>query len=240
MFEGKTVLVTGGSQGIGRSICETFAAQGASVAFLYVGEPERAKETLEALGTNAKAYVCDVADYTQCEKTVKQVLADFGTVDILVNNAGITRDKLVLAMSPEDFDAVVDVNLKGAFHMIKLLYPVFLRKKQGKIVNVSSVSGLMGNAGQTNYSASKAGIIGLTKSIAKELASRGITCNAIAPGFIRTDMTAGLDADVIAKNIPLRRMGEAWEVARLVAFLASENANYITGEVIRIDGGIAM
>ncbi len=240
MFEGKTVLVTGGSQGIGRSICETFAAQGASVAFLYVGEPERAKETLEALGTNAKAYVCDVADYTQCEKTVKQVLADFGTVDILVNNAGITRDKLVLAMSPEDFDAVVDVNLKGAFHMIKLLYPVFLRKKQGKIVNVSSVSGLMGNAGQTNYSASKAGIIGLTKSIAKELASRGITCNAIAPGFIRTDMTAGFDADVIAKNIPLRRMGEAWEVARLVAFLASENANYITGEVIRIDGGIAM
>ena len=240
MFEGKTVLVTGGSQGIGRSICETFAAQGASVAFLYVGEPERAKETLEALGTNAKAYVCDVADYIQCEKTVKQVLADFGTVDILVNNAGITRDKLVLAMSPEDFDAVVDVNLKGAFHMIKLLYPVFLRKKQGKIVNVSSVSGLMGNAGQTNYSASKAGIIGLTKSIAKELASRGITCNAIAPGFIRTDMTAGFDADVIAKNIPLRRMGEAWEVARLVAFLASENANYITGEVIRIDGGIAM
>ena len=240
MFEGKTVLVTGGSQGIGRSICETFAAQGASVAFLYVGEPERAKETLEALGTNAKAYVCDVADYTQCEKTVKQVLADFGTVDILVNNAGITRDKLVLAMSPEDFDAVVDVNLKGAFHMIKLLYPVFLRKKQGKIVNVSSVSGLMGNAGQTNYSASEAGIIGLTKSIAKELASRGITCNAIAPGFIRTDMTAGFDADVIAKNIPLRRMGEAWEVARLVAFLASENANYITGEVIRIDGGIAM
>ena len=194
-LNGKTALVTGASRGIGRAIALRLAEDGANVAVIYAGSADKAEAVVNeitALGVNAKAYRCNVADSAAVNETVKAVTNDLGKIDILVNNAGITRDGLMLRMKDEDFDAVLDTNLKGAFNMIRACYSGFIRKKSGRIINISSVSGIMGNAGQANYSASKAGVIGLTKSVARELASRGITCNAVAPGFIQTDMTENL------------------------------------------------
>lgn len=242
MLKGKTAVVTGGSRGIGKAICLKFAENGADIAFLYAGNTAKAEETvkeLEGLGVKAKAYQCNVADADAVAAVVKEIVKDFGGIQILVNNAGITKDKLVPMMKAADFDAVIDTNLKGAFYMTKGVYPFFLKQKGGKIINISSVSGLTGNPGQANYSASKAGVIGLTKSVAKELASRGVCCNAIAPGFIATEMTQALENDTLKDAIPMKRFGEAEEVAKLALFLASEHSDYITGEVIRIDGGLA-
>jgi len=242
MLKGKTAVVTGGSRGIGKAICLKFAENGADIAFLYAGNTVKAEETLkelQTLGVKAKAYQCNVADADAVAAVVKEIVKDFGGIQILVNNAGITRDKLVPMMKTADFDAVIDTNLKGVFYMIKGVYPLFLKQKGGKIINISSVSGLMGNPGQANYSASKAGVIGLTKSVAKELASRGVCCNAIAPGFIATEMTENLENSALQDAIPMKRFGEAEDVAKLALFLASEDSNYITGEVIRIDGGLA-
>lgn len=243
MLSGKTAVVTGGSRGIGKAICLQFAKNGADIAFLYAGNTAKAEETqqeLEQLGVKVKAYQCNVADADAVAAVVKEIVKDFGGIQILVNNAGITRDKLVPMMRAADFDAVIDTNLKGVFYMIKAVYPLFLKQKSGKIINISSVSGLMGNPGQANYAASKAGVIGLTKSVAKELASRGISCNAIAPGFIATEMTENLENHALQDAIPMKRFGRAEEVADLAVFLASAQADYITGEVIRIDGGLAM
>ena len=242
MLKGKTAVVTGGSRGIGRAICLKFAENGANIAFLYAGNTAKAEETLkelEGLGVKAKAYQCNVSDAEAVAAVIKEIVKEFGGIQILVNNAGITKDKLVPMMKAAEFDAVIDTNLKGAFYMIKGVYPLFLKQKGGKIINISSVSGLTGNPGQANYSASKAGVIGLTKSVAKELASRGVCCNAIAPGFIATEMTEGLENNTWKDAIPMQRFGEAEEVAKLALFLASEHSDYITGEVIRIDGGLA-
>ena len=242
MLKGKTAVVTGGSRGIGKAICLKFAENGADIAFLYAGNTLKAEESLkelEKLGVKVKAYQCDVADADAVAAVVKEIVKDFGGIHILVNNAGITKDKLVPMMKAADFDAVVDTNLKGTFYMIKGVYPLFLKQKGGKIINISSVSGLMGNPGQANYSASKAGVVGLTKSVAKELASRGVCCNAIAPGFIATEMTENMENNTLKDAIPMKRFGEAEEVAKLALFLASEHSDYITGEVIRIDGGLA-
>jgi len=244
VLKGKVAVVTGGSRGIGRAICEKFAENGAAVAFLYSGSVDKAEELkakLLAAGVKAEAYRCNVADFSGVSETFRRIIAGFGTVDILVNNAGITRDRLLLAMREQDFDEVLDVNLKGYFNTIKQVYPIMAKKRAGKIINISSVSGLTGNPGQANYSASKAGVIGLTKTVAKELASRGVCCNAIAPGFIRTDMTAAFtEENRLVSSIPMGRMGLPEEVANLALFLASPNSDYITGEVIRIDGGLAM
>lgn len=243
-LNGKTALVTGASRGIGRAIALRLAEDGANVAVIYAGSADKAEAVVDeitALGVNAKAYRCNVADSAAVNETVKAVTNDLGKIDILVNNAGITRDGLVLRMKDEDFDAVLDTNLKGAFNMIRACYSGFIRKKSGRIINISSVSGIMGNAGQANYSASKAGVIGLTKSVARELASRGITCNAVAPGFIQTDMTENLgDNNPLLNSIPLGRMGKPEDIAAAVAFLASDSAAYITGEVLKVDGGLAI
>lgn len=244
MLKGKTAIVTGGSRGIGAAICKRFAEQGANIALLYAGNTQKAEETkaaLQEMGVKAEAYQCNVADVEQVAAVCKQIIKDFGGADILVNNAGITKDKLVPMMKVPDFDSVVDTNLKGAFYMIKQLYPVFMKQKSGKIINISSVSGLMGNPGQTNYSASKAGLIGLTKSVAKELASRNVNCNAIAPGFVATDMTENLsENNALVDHIPMKRFAQPEDIANLALFLASDQSDYITGEVIRIDGGLAM
>lgn len=244
MLKGKTVIVTGGSRGIGAAICKRFAEQGANIALLYAGNTQKAEETkaaLQEMGVKAEAYQCNVADAEQVAAVCKQIIKDFDGADILVNNAGITKDKLVPMMKVPDFDSVVDTNLKGAFYMIKQLYPVFMKQKSGKIINISSVSGLMGNPGQTNYSASKAGLIGLTKSVAKELASRNVNCNAIAPGFVATDMTENLsENNALVDHIPMKRFAQPEDIANLALFLASDQSDYITGEVIRIDGGLAM
>lgn len=243
-LNGKTALVTGATRGIGRAIALRLAEDGANVAVIYAGSADKAKAVVNeitALGVNAKAYRCNVADSAAVNETVKAVTNDLGKIDILVNNAGITRDGLMLRMKDEDFDAVLDTNLKGAFNMIRACYSGFIRKKSGRIINISSVSGIMGNAGQANYSASKAGVIGLTKSVARELASRGITCNAVAPGFIQTDMTENLgDNNPLLNSIPLGRMGKPEDIAAAVAFLASDSAAYITGEVLKVDGGLAI
>ncbi len=244
LLENKVAVVTGGSRGIGRAVCEAFCQNGAEVAFLYSGNTEAAQETvalLSAYGTKAKAYQCDISDFAKVTEVFKEIIAEFGTVDILVNNAGITRDKLLLAMKPEDFTSVIDTNLVGAYNTVKQVYSVMAKKRSGKIINISSVSGIMGNPGQTNYSASKSGLIGFTKSIAKELASRGICCNAVAPGFVSTDMTTAFaENEAVVSSIPMQRFAAPEEIADLVLFLASDRANYITGEVIRIDGGLAM
>lgn len=243
MLSGKVAVVTGGSRGIGREICLELARRGADVAFLYAGNADAAGETLALLreqNARAEAYQCDVSDAGAVREVFKTLLADFGTADILVNNAGITCDKLAMMMKEEEFERVLSVNLQGAFHCAKQVIPVMVKKRCGKIINISSISGLMGNAGQCNYAAAKAGMIGLTKSLARELASRGITCNAVAPGFVETDMTASLaENNPLIENIPLRRFAKPAEVAKLVGFLASPDADYITGEVIRIDGGLA-
>ncbi len=238
----KTVVVTGGSRGIGRAIALEFAKCGDNIAVIYSGNREKAEETVKECleyGKGAKAYCCQVESLDDCGETVKAIIEDFGGIDVLVNNAGITRDSLMLRMKEEDFERVIDVNLKGAFNMIKSCYSHFMKKRGGKIINISSVSGIMGNAGQANYSASKAGIIGLTKSVARELAGRNVCCNAIAPGFIETDMTESFkDRPEILEEIPLGRMGKPEEVASLAVFLSGND--YITGEVIRIDGGLAI
>ena len=241
MLSGKTALITGGSRGIGAAIARKFASMGANIAIVYAGNQEAAQSVCgqcEGFGVKAAAYQCNVADFEEVKTTVAAVRKDFGSIEILVNSAGITRDGLIPMMSEAAFDAVLDTNLKGTFNMIRHVSGVMLRAKQGVIINLASVSGLMGNAGQCNYAASKAGVIGLTKSVAKELASKGIRCNAIAPGFIRTDMTMSQADNPMLAMIPLGRMGEAEEVAEAAAYLAT--ANYVTGEVLRVDGGIAM
>lgn len=245
-MKGKTALVTGASRGIGRAIAQRLAQEGMNIAVVYAGNTAAAEETAEslrALGVQVGAYACNVADFDAVGALCKQVVSDLGPIYALINNAGITRDRLAAQMREEDFDAVIDVNLKGAFHFIRHTYSGFLRQRAGRIVNISSVVGLSGNAGQANYAASKAGLIGLTKSVAKELAPRGITVNAVAPGFIDTDMTRALpDAarETLQAQIPLRRLGQAGDVADLVAFLCSDSAAYITGAVIPVDGGMAM
>lgn len=244
MLDGKVALITGASRGIGRAIALKFASLGADVAIVYGGARECALEAAELArqyGVRAEVFRCDVSDFEAAGKTVAAVKDTFGTIDVLVNNAGITKDGLVLNMREEAFDSVLDVNLKGAFNFIRHASPVFVRKRAGRIINIASVVGLIGNAGQANYAASKAGLIGLTKSVARELASRGVCCNAIAPGFIETDMTRNLaENNALLQNIPLGRPGRPEEVAELAAFLASDAAAYITGEVIRIDGGLGM
>ena len=244
MLKEKNAVVTGGTRGIGAAICEKFAQNGANVAFIYSGRDDLADKQvkkLEALGVKAKGYKCNVASFEETKAIFKEIAKDFGKVQILVNNAGITRDDLLMFMKEKDFDDVIGVNLKGAYNTIKHLYPVFIKQKYGKIINISSVSGLFGNEGQVNYSASKAGLIGLTKSVAKELATVGVHCNAVAPGFIDTEMTQNLgENNPLIEKIPVKRLGKAEEVAKLVLFLASDESDYITGEVIRIDGGLAM
>lgn len=242
-LQGKIALVTGASQGIGRQIALRLAADGANIAVvdMSVEKAETVCEELRALGVEAKPYKCNVTVTDEVKETVKAVTAELGKIDILVNNAGITRDSLVLSMKDEDFDAVLNTNLKGAFNMIRACYSGFIRKKSGRIINISSVSGIMGNAGQANYSASKAGLIGLTKTVARELASRNVTCNAVAPGFIQTAMTKDIAEDnALRVTIPMGRMGKPEDIAEAVAFLASDAASYITGEVLRVDGGLAM
>ncbi|MEL4105701.1 3-oxoacyl-[acyl-carrier-protein] reductase [Oscillospiraceae bacterium WX1] len=244
MLNGKVAIITGASRGIGRAIALKFAELGADIAVIYAGNEEKAREVVEAArqkSVRAEAFQCNVADFNAVKETVEAVKNALGPVDILVNNAGITKDGLVMSMKEEAFDDVLDTNLKGAFNMIRHCCSMFVKKRSGKIINISSVAGLLGNPGQANYAASKAGLIGLTKSVARELASRNVCCNAIAPGFIRTDMTENITADnPLMAGIPLGRVGEAEEIAELAAFLAQDCSNYITGEVIRVDGGLAM
>ena len=245
-FTNKTAVVTGGSRGIGLAIATKLAQGGANIAILYVGDESegiKAKEELSQYGTKVEQYFCDVSDFESSQKVVEKVIEEFGGIDFLINNAGITRDKLILNMDEKDFDAVIGVNLKGTFNMIKHTYKHFMKKRFGRIVSTSSIVGLNGNAGQANYSASKAGIIGLTKSVAKELAGRGVTANAVAPGYIGTDMTNVLPDKVketMKAQIPAKRIGTPEDVANVVAFLCSDEAAYVTGEVIRVDGGLAM
>ena len=242
MLNNKVALITGGSRGIGAAVARELASQGADIALIYAGSRDAAEALCAELnagyGVKAMAYQCNVTDFDAAKETVSQIKRDFGTVHILVNNAGITRDGLVAMMKEHQFDDVISVNLKGAFNMIRHCTGLLIRNQYGRIINISSVTGIMGNPGQANYAASKAGLIGLTKSVARELAPKGITCNAVAPGFIDTDMTRDLHDSPLAATIPLGRMGKPAEVAQAVAFLS--NADYITGEVIRVDGGIAM
>ncbi len=246
LLENKIALVTGASRGIGREIAKKFAEQGANVAFTYLSSVEKGEALqaeLEAYGIKAKGYRSDASDYASAEQLVIDVVADFGTLDILVNNAGITRDTLLMRMSEEQWDEVMRVNLKSVFNLTKAATKPMMRAKSGSIINITSVVGLMGNAGQSNYSASKAGIIGFTKSIGKELGSRNIRSNAIAPGFIETEMTGELNEKALEdwlKNIPLKRAGQGEEVANACVFLGSDMSKYITGQVLQVDGGMLM
>lgn len=246
MLTGKIALVTGAGRGIGAEIARTFAREGAAVIINYNGSKERAEKVaaeIIAAGGKAETYQCNVADDAACKEMIDTCIKSYGRIDILVNNAGITRDDLLMRMSEEDFDAVMDTNLKGTFHTIHHMSRYFLKQKSGKIINMSSVSGILGNAGQANYSASKAGVIGLTKSVARELASRRINVNAIAPGFIATDMTDAMTEEAkekIAESIPFKRIGQPEEIAEMALFLASDKSDYITGQVFAVDGGMTI
>jgi 3-oxoacyl-[acyl-carrier protein] reductase len=244
LLENKTAIVTGASRGIGTGIALLLAEHAANVAFTYLSSEAKAKELeaqIQAKGVKAKAYHSDASDYKASEQLVNEILGEFGKVDILVNNAGITKDGLLMRMSEEQFDAVIKANLKSVFNMTKAIQRPMLKERNGSIINITSVVGIRGNAGQANYAASKAGIIGFTKSVALELGSRNIRCNAVAPGFIETEMTAALDEKVVAgwrEGIPLKRGGTPLDVANAVAFLASDMSSYITGQVIQVCGGM--
>jgi len=244
LLEGKIAIITGATRGIGRGVALAFAQQGANVAFTYSSSAQAANELvseLVALGVQAKGYQSNAAEYEAAEKLVEEVLNDFGNIDILINNAGITKDNLLMRMSEQDFDAVIEVNLKSVFNMTKAVQRTMLKNRKGSIINMSSVVGVKGNAGQSNYAASKAGVIGFSKSIALELGSRNIRCNVIAPGFIETEMTGKLAEDVVkgwTDAIPLKRGGKAEDVANACVFLASDMSAYITGQVINVDGGM--
>lgn len=246
MLTGKVAVVTGASRGIGRQIAKTMAREGATVIVNYNGSAAKAEEVVAEIteaGGQAEAIQCNISDYAASQEFLANVISKYKRIDILVNNAGITRDNLLMKMSEEDFDAVLATNLKGAFNCTKHVSRQMLKQKSGRIINISSVSGVMGNAGQANYCASKAGVIGLTKSVARELGSRGITVNAIAPGFIETEMTEVLSEDVkkaMGDQIPLKRFGKTEDIAEMAAFLASDKAAYVTGQVINVDGGMAM
>lgn len=246
MLEGKVALVTGAAKGIGKAIALALAADGAAVIVNYNGSKDRAEQTVEgikALGADAMAYQCNVADTKAVDDMIKEIIRIYGRLDILVNNAGITRDNLIMKMTEEDFDAVINANLKGCFNTIKAVSRQMLKQRSGRIINITSVSGILGNAGQANYAASKAGIIGLTKTMARELASRGITVNAVAPGFVDTDMTQTLSDSIKAAataQIPLGHFGRPEDIASMAAYLASEKASYITGQIISVDGGMAI
>ena len=246
MLNAKTAVITGASRGIGKAIALNMGQNGANVAIVYADNESAAdqvRKQVESYGVKAEIYKCHVASYNETKNTCEKIIADFKSVDILVNNAGIIKDNLLLRMSEEDFNTVIDVNLKGAFNFIKHLSRWIMKSPAGRIINIASVSGLMGNPGQANYSAAKAGMIGMTKTVAKEFAIKKVTCNAVAPGFIETDMTADLPQairDYANTAIPLKRMGAADEVANVVAFLASDLSSYITGEVIKVDGGLNM
>ena len=242
----KLALITGGTRGIGKQIALTFAKEGYDIAINYKTENDDLKNTkteIEANNVKCFSFQGDVTKFEDCEKFVKQIVEEFGNIDVLVNNAGITRDTLLMRMKEEDFRQVIDTNLIGTFNVTKNVISYMMKAKNGRIINISSVVGISGNAGQTNYAASKAGIIGFTKSLAKEVASRNITVNAVAPGFVDTQMTAVLKDDIkeeIAKKIPLKRMGTPQDVANVVKFLASSDSSYITGQVIHVDGGMLM
>ncbi|AMA48938.1 MULTISPECIES: 3-oxoacyl-[acyl-carrier-protein] reductase [Flavobacterium] len=244
LLEGKVAIITGASRGIGKGIAEVFAKNGANVAFTYSSSAESAlalENELITLGVKAKGYKSNAANFTEAQKLIDDVLAEFGTIDILINNAGVTKDNLLMRMSEEDFDAVIDINLKSVFNMTKAVQKTMLKNRAGSIINMSSVVGVKGNAGQANYAASKAGMIGFTKSIALELGSRNIRCNAIAPGFIETEMTAKLNEDVVQgwrDTIPLKRGGKPEDIANACVFLASDLSAYVTGQVLNVDGGM--
>ena len=244
LLEGKNILITGGSRGIGKSIVEVLFNSGANVGFTFSSSESAANEIAKNLNSSSQkciAYKSDASKLDQCENLVESFLNDFETIDVLINNAGITKDNLLMRMGEDDFDKVVEVNLKSVFNMTKACQRVFLKNRKGSIINMSSVVGVKGNAGQSNYAASKAGIIGFSKSIAQELVSRSIRCNVIAPGFIKTEMTDNLSDSIIeswTENIPLKRPGESNDVANLCLFLASDLSSYITGQVINVDGGL--
>ena len=244
LLKNKTVLITGASRGIGKGIATVFAEHGANVVFTYSSSVDAAnalEKELQALGVQAKGYQSNAADFEQAQELVENVLADFSTIDVLINNAGITKDNLLMRISEEDFDKVIEVNLKSVFNLTKAVQRTMLKQRHGSIINMSSVVGVKGNAGQSNYAASKAGIIGFSKSVALELGSRNIRCNVIAPGFIETEMTAKLSEEVVAgwrAGIPLKRGGTPNDVANACVFLASDLSSYITGQVINVDGGM--
>lgn len=244
MLKNKIALITGAGRGIGRAIAIALAKEGAEVVINYNGSEERAKEvkqTIEENGGKASIYKCNVSDFAACEAMIKDIAKEYGHLDILVNNAGITKDGLIMKMKEEDFDSVLNVNLKGTFNTIRHSARQMLKQRSGKIINISSVSGILGNVGQANYAASKAGVIGLTKTMARELGSRGITVNAIAPGFVDTEMTEVLSEEIrenACKQIILGRFGKPEDIANTVVFLASDKADYITGQVISVDGGM--
>lgn len=246
LLEGKVALITGAARGIGKSIAVKFAQEGADIAFTDLNRDENMEATekeLEALGVKANGYASNAADFAQTEEVVAKIKEDFGHIDVLVNNAGITKDGLMMRMTEAQWDAVIAVNLKSAFNFIHAVLPIMMRQRQGSIINMASVVGVHGNAGQSNYAASKAGLIALAKSIAQEVGSRGIRANAIAPGFIETAMTAALPEDIRkewALKIPLRRAGQVEDIANVATFLASDMSSYVSGQVIQVDGGMNM